>query len=1055
MALPCPHCGRVLEFLGDPPAFCGYCGHRLVLTPTSDLDAGAETVAPPARGEPVDVPEQVGGYRILRRLGAGAMGEVYEAEEMTCGRHVALKLIAPEFAASAETVERFRQEGRLASAIAHPRCVFVLAADEDAGRPYIVMELMPGDTLETLVERQGPLPPEEAVARILDVIDGLREAHRLGVVHRDVKPSNCFLEQDGRVKVGDFGLAKSLLDNTRLTRTGTFLGTLLFAAPEQVRAGRVDQQSDVYAAAATLYYLLTGQAPFQGGDAAATLARIVSDPAPSLRGRRPDLPATLDQVVLRGLERDRQRRWRNLEDFRAALLPFAPGRLSIGGVGLRFGAYLLDALVLVPLMLADWIQMQYTAAPGNLTVFRAIESFYLLLLLLYYGVPEGLWGWTLGKRWLRLRVWKVDRCDPPGLLRGLVRAGIWLTLLTLPGEISVFLFDPTAISQNSTFALQGFGIQIIIFCLGLVLILSTMRARNGYRCLHDFLTGTRVVCLPEPERGWHVAGRRLDEELVSAEGIPGQLGGFAVRGILRDTAGEQVLLGEDPALGRQVLLWLRPTDEPALDAARRDVTRPTRLRWLAEGHHPPGQWDAFLAPGGSSLRDLVAARGPLSWPETRAVLEQLAGELVTASAGGSLPRRLDVGQVWVREDGQVILLDMPLGNTSSRPTASSEPDRVQEEAIALLGEVAVLALEGSPRPRDAPPGPVRAPVPRHAARILQQLLQGSAGPYRGVEQVQADLAATHHRPAVVSRPRRAAHLALLAAFLGSGLLFLLIGRGTSTIVATPDRLQQMHKLQYVYQDLQEGTCREFVAAALTPEPAARLAVLTQAALQAESDLDLAEQVAQRYQREDSAYNARVQALSLPIRELARFALEPVWESESWTMLRAEREKQLRVRPQFYLQDFRMGAEWEAAQEEATEANLAADLALAEIGTGFVVACLILLVLWAFLLRGGLSFRFLGLSLVRGDGRPAARWQCAVRALLVWVPVTALLVASIWLEQQYWATWEAGHPSAWLLGLAHVTTWSAWALLPLYVGLALWRPTRAVHDRLSGTYLVPR
>src|SRR5262249_2379321 len=154
-------------------------------------------------------------------------------------RRVALKLIAPDFA-TPEAVERFRQEGRLASVVVHPRCVFVLAADEEGGWPYLVMELMPGQTLEDLVREKEPLPPAEAVARVLDVIDGLREVHRLGLIHRDVKPSNCFLDAEGGVKVGDFGLSKALAGEVRLTRTGSFLGTPLYASPEQVRAERLD-----------------------------------------------------------------------------------------------------------------------------------------------------------------------------------------------------------------------------------------------------------------------------------------------------------------------------------------------------------------------------------------------------------------------------------------------------------------------------------------------------------------------------------------------------------------------------------------------------------------------------------------------------------------------------------------------------------------------------------------------------------------------------------------------------------------------------------------------
>src|SRR5262249_1537838 len=233
-----------------------------------------------------------------------------EAEEIASRRRVAVKLISRQFGASSQTVERFRQEGRLASLITHPRCVFVLAADEEAGQPYIVMELMPASSLQDLVEQKGPLPIELAVAKVLDIIEGLEEAHRLGVIHRDVKPSNCFLETSGRVKIGDFGLSKSLARAAPLTRTGAFLGTPLYPSPEQVRGDSVDEQSDVYSVAATLYFLLTGQAPHQTGDAAATLARIVSDPAPSARELRSEVPANLDEAILRGLERLRDDRWR-------------------------------------------------------------------------------------------------------------------------------------------------------------------------------------------------------------------------------------------------------------------------------------------------------------------------------------------------------------------------------------------------------------------------------------------------------------------------------------------------------------------------------------------------------------------------------------------------------------------------------------------------------------------------------------------------------------------------------------------------------------------------
>jgi hypothetical protein len=1026
MSLTCPRCGRVLEYTGEPPSFCAYCGHRLALASTVNFDAEAVTLAPRAGadGEPSDVPQQVGGYRILRPLGGGGMGRVFEAEEVATARHVALKLIAPDSATSSAAIERFRQEGRLASTIAHPRCVFVLAADEDAGRPYIVMELMPGDTLENLVQKQGPLPPEEGVARILDVIDGLREAHRLGVVHRDVKPSNCFLEADGRVKVGDFGLAKSLVNQAHLTRTGTFLGTLLYCSPEQVRGEPVDLQSDVYSVAATLYYLLAGKAPFQTGDAAATLARIVADPAPPLRGLRKDIPAALDQVVLRGLERDRQRRWRSLDDFRAALLPFVPGRLSIGGLGLRLGAYLLDTLILLPLVLTDsFLQIRGPSLHVSVGVLRFVEGSYLLLLLLYYGVPEGLWGWTLGKRWLRLRVWRADRCDPPGLLRGLVRAGIWLTLLTLPNEIGVFLVDPYEVEKNDVLASQMIGIQFLVFCGGLVLTLCTMRVRNGYRCLHDVLTGTRVICLPEPERRWSPPNLRLDDSLTP---VPGRtrLGGFTVRGALGRSAEEQVLLGEDPVLGRPVLLWLRPVDAPPLGAVRRNLTRPSRLRWLAAGEDQHGRWDALLAPAGCSLADLVAAHGPLTWPETRPVLEQLTDELAAATADDTLPPTLSLGQVWIQANAQVVLLDMPLGDLAPSPE-EVEVFPEQEEGLALLGGAAVLALEGRSRSPDASPGPVRAPVPGYARQFLMRLL-ALQRPFADVQQVQKSLAAIRDRPAEVRWPRRAGHLAVLIAFLWTGMSCLFMGGWLPTYMAAQEVAANAYRLEHVRRDLEDGAWREFLAAELTPSPVARLGAL----VQLDADLRVANMVAERRDHNRLVYQEHLQAIGWPTRALLPSVAEPPWDREFQSF-------RPRTVPEF--------ANW----------DLADWYLVAVIQTVLVAFWPIVWVLWAFVVRGGLSFRLLGLSLVRGDGRPAARWQCAWRALLVWTPVTALLIGTVWLEQQYWVSRVAGTPWNGLLWLAQLTGGSAWVLLLAYIGLALWHPARGPHDRLAGTYLVPR
>jgi serine/threonine protein kinase len=152
-SLSCPRCRKALEYSGDRPSFCAYCGHALAETEVAGVTALHTSD---------EVPQTVGGYRLLRPLGAGGMGTVHEAEEVATGRRVALKLIAADHADSPDAVERFRREGRLASAISHPRCVFVHAADEENGRPYIVMELMPGPTLQDRLDQHGPLPVDEA-----------------------------------------------------------------------------------------------------------------------------------------------------------------------------------------------------------------------------------------------------------------------------------------------------------------------------------------------------------------------------------------------------------------------------------------------------------------------------------------------------------------------------------------------------------------------------------------------------------------------------------------------------------------------------------------------------------------------------------------------------------------------------------------------------------------------------------------------------------------------------------------------------------------------------
>ncbi len=1025
--ISCTTCGHALVFSGPRPLFCGFCGKPLPRpTPESTVvvppPVGPEspTLTPsPSAGVSmvVEEPQSVGGYRLLRRLGGGGMGTVYEAEGPG-GHRVALKLIGGGCPGSEDAVERFRREGRLASALSHPRCVFVLAADEDAGRPYIVMELMPGRTLADLVRERGPLPPGEAVAKALDVLEGLREAHRLGVVHRDVKPSNCFLEADGRVKVGDFGLSKSLAGDARLTQSGAFLGTPLYASPEQVRGEALAPQSDVYSLAATLYFLLAGKAPFEGGDAAATLARIASDPAPPLRPLRPEVSPALERAVLRGLERDRQRRWRDLDEFREALLPFVPGRQDAAGRGVRLGAFLVDyvvvkavgVLLVTILFAADVLSTDDTS--GALIRRLAVVQFAvpIAIWLLYFVPQESLWGCTPGKRLLRLRVCTSSGRDLPSWGKALLRFGVFYTLMRF-GEFASLpwleqLSDPTAQNQEPHVSVRFQSVDPI----GLLVLCSTMRRRNGWRGLHEFASGTRVVQLPEAARRGALVTLPL-VDLSRPENLPGRVGPFAVRGALRWDDGVRLLAGEDPSLGRPVLLWLRPPDEPPLSPARRACARSTRLRWLASGRHDGWQWDAFPAPAGRPLGELVREGGPLDWPAARPVLEQLTEELAAAEADGTLPDSLTTGRVWVHSGG-ALLLDVPL-----RPEAKDAADTSVSGSLDLVARSAVLALEGRPR-EDA--GHVRAPVPPYAGRLLDRLL-GAGKPYADAREFARELEATRDRPAEVAPGRRAAHVVVLSAAVFIGLFSMILSAW----------LREVPGLIALRETQKEGlkVLRRLEAPA--------------ASGRAGEEGELAGRLQERLDAEGRELEARVGSAD-PLNRITyhwveqRINLQQAREAE--TAPDPDEAGDAREQARRWLKD--------------DDTVMQTDLITSRVALALLPGWVSLWVLSAFVFRGGLTYPLMGLSLVGADGRPAGRLRCAGRAFLAWAPPAALLAASVLLDAWNWSA-GGGGGRTWVSWLVQALRWGSLGVLAVYPVLAIRSPRQAPHDRLAGTYVVPR
>lgn len=243
---------------------------------------------------------EVGGYVVQSVLGSGGMGTVYAARQTALDRPVALKVIAPWLATDPEFRSRFVQESRVAAALDHPNVVTIYEAGEDGGLLFVSMRAVEGRDLKRLVEHEGPLAPDRAVAIVSQVASALDAAHTAGVVHRDVKPANVLVEQRGgydHAYLSDFGLVKRSGADESLTGSGGWLGSVDYLAPEQVQGGVVDARSDIYALGALLFFTLTGQVMFPRPDVAAKLYASVNDRMPSLLDFRTDVPSALEAVI--------------------------------------------------------------------------------------------------------------------------------------------------------------------------------------------------------------------------------------------------------------------------------------------------------------------------------------------------------------------------------------------------------------------------------------------------------------------------------------------------------------------------------------------------------------------------------------------------------------------------------------------------------------------------------------------------------------------------------------------------------------------------------------
>ena len=940
--------------------------------------------------------DSFGSYRIVRPLGRGGMGEVYEAEDTNTQHSVAVKILDKGALATSQERQRFLREGLLAASINHPNSLYIYGTEEVDEQPLIAMELAPGGTLKDRIVNDGPMATEVAVDIILQVIDGLDAAHRAGILHRDVKPANCFVGRDGQVKVGDYGLSISTAgtDDTQLTASGTILGTPLFAAPEQLRGDALDSRADIYSVGATLYYLLTGRLLFESSSGIKALAAILEQVPRAPHEVRHSIPPSLSQVVMKCLRKDAGARPQDYGELRLALTPFSSSRPPVAAPGRRFVSGALDVAA-VALLLAF-------VMPSDKVSSDILET---LVLIATSALLEGRWGLSLGKWILGLRLQRSEG-GTPGLQRALQRA----TFLWLPNLLgSSILLLATRASDDVTGTLQ------FIFSFAFLVLFLPARRQNGWQAWHDMLS--RTVVVRAARRSIHPAS---DAGSVSIEPMvmASTLGPYQVATSPQERRIGQTLQAYDPRLKRAVWIHLRPPGTAPIPEGRRQLGHPARLRWLNERRSSEIAWDAYEAVPGSTLRDRSAKA--VGWDIMRHWLLDLAQVVEEASRSPELTPLYDVNRVWVSRAGRALLLDCPPPD-STQPATSG--DEVGHDPQAFLREVACLGLLGREDAADLD-GEEReilrrltGTMPLHASSILRRLFRNASElPASLVNELRQSV----KRPTRVTRSLRLRHLLLswgLVVFFG--------------IVAF---------LVRVYQDFQRE--QQYPGLLL-------LRATIDEARQAESRAG-----------ENADSSRRFRALQIQIAGPLRPVWSSLPSTGKDFLSRSQRafldatqqlplpsEEEVAQSEQTLQGFLRSSKAWKLQVK-----GLGKKLIL----SGSVILSILLVLsplhmLSGMLFRGGWSLGFFNMAIVTRDGARVSRRRAAVRSFLTWIPMVAAFLYLLGLAVAHGVAslHEFGHlvgeqPKWWVLGPLLFMAGLLWNLVS---------PTRGPEDALLATRIV--
>ena len=317
MAIECPKCNT--ENTPDSE-FCKKCATPL---PSSKEIPVTETLETPAE-ELTTGSIFAGRYQIIEELGKGGMGKVYKAIDKKLNEEVALKLIKPEIASDKKTLERFSNELKFARKIAHKNVGRMYELMEEKGTHFITMEYVPGQDLRGLIRQTGQLTVGTAVSIAKQVSEGLTEAHRLGVIHRDLKPQNIMIDKEGNARIMDFGIARSV-SGKGITGAGVMVGTPEYMSPEQVESKETDQRSDIYSLGVILYEMVTGRVPFEGDTPLSVAVKHKTEVPPDPKQVNTQIPEDLSHLILNCLEKNKEKRYQSAGEVRSELKKIEKG----------------------------------------------------------------------------------------------------------------------------------------------------------------------------------------------------------------------------------------------------------------------------------------------------------------------------------------------------------------------------------------------------------------------------------------------------------------------------------------------------------------------------------------------------------------------------------------------------------------------------------------------------------------------------------------------------------------------------------------------------------